>query len=141
MSAELRSVEQLSHAEAVRLLTGAGVGRVVFVGSGVPTVVPVAFAVVDDSVVLRTAAETRLAAAADGGVLAFEADDVDLAGRTGWSVVASGIAEVVTEPSARARIYDAVEPFVPGAHDLCIRLPLTVVTGRRVSAQSEPVAT
>ena len=98
MSADRMSLETLSRCEAVGLLASATIGRVVFTVAALPAVVPVTFAVRDDAIVLRTSAETRLAVAADGGVLAFEVDEVDPQKRTGWSVVVTGIAEVVTDP-------------------------------------------
>ena len=54
--------------------------------------------------------------------------------RTGWSVVVTGIAEVVTEPLQRAVIHGLVEPFAPVHNDVYVRLPLAVVSGRRVNA-------
>src|SRR5215212_2031773 len=69
---EERSLEALSPQEARTLLASATVGRVVFTLAALPAVVPVTFAVYGDAVVMRTADDTRLAAAADGGVLAFE---------------------------------------------------------------------
>ena len=123
------------------MLSRAVVGRVVFTLSALPAVVPVTFGVLGDALVLRTSEGTRLAAAADGGVLAFEADEIDSVARTGWSVVVTGIAELVTDPMRRALIQSTVEPFVSGENDVCVSLPLTVVTGRRVVASiaSEPM--
>jgi nitroimidazol reductase NimA-like FMN-containing flavoprotein (pyridoxamine 5'-phosphate oxidase superfamily) len=132
MFAESRSLEALSRRESMELLSGQVVGRVVFTHSALPAVVPVTFAVLDDAVVLRTAAGTRLAAAADLGVIAFEADEIDPVARTGWSVVVTGIAELVTDALERARIQCVVDPFAPGDNDVHVRLPCTVVTGRRV---------
>ncbi len=134
-----RSLESLSGQEAVGLLSAALVGRVVFSVGALPAVVPVTFAVLDHAVVLRTAADTRLAAAADGAVLAFEVDEVDPVTRTGWSVVVTGVAEVVTDAFRRALIHSVVEPFAPGDHQVYIRIPLSVVTGRRVTAGVQPV--
>lgn len=134
MFGEERSLESMSTREAIALLAGARVGRVVFTVAALPAIVPVTFGVHGGAIVMRTSAGTRLAAAADHGVLAFEADEVDPETRTGWSVVVTGIAEVVTEPVQRAVIHGVVEPFVPGHNDVCIRLPMAVVTGRRVAA-------
>lgn len=118
--------------EAVRLLSAAVVGRVAFIDGVKPALVPVTFAVLDGAVVMRTANGSRLAAAANGGVLVFEVDDVDPIARTGWSVVVTGTAEVVIDRLRQAQIHSVVEPFAPGAGDVYIRLPLTLVTGRRV---------
>jgi nitroimidazol reductase NimA-like FMN-containing flavoprotein (pyridoxamine 5'-phosphate oxidase superfamily) len=109
----------------------------VFTVAGVPAVVPVSFAVRDGAVVLRTAAGTRLAAVAVGGLLTFEADDFDAAAGSGWSVVVTGTAELVTSPREQAVIRAAVQPLAPGHHDVYLRLPITELTGRRV--ELEPV--
>lgn len=136
MSHDVRSLELLSHHECVQLLTGAQVGRVVFTMAALPAVVPVTFAVHEDAVVMCTAAETRLAAAADGGVLAFEIDELDPRTRTGWSVVVTGVAKLVADPLMSSRLHGIVAPWAPGHHDVFIRLPLTVVSGRRIVATS-----
>ena len=133
MSADRMSLETLSRCEAVGLLVGATIGRVVFTVAALPAVVPVTFAVRDEAIVLRTSADTRLAVAADGGVLAFEVDEVDPQKGTGWSVVITGVAEVVTDPAQCADIRSAVVPLAPGKHEIHVRLPLTVVTGRRIA--------
>lgn len=133
-------LEMLSHRECLQLLTGAQVGRVVFTAAALPAVVPVTFAILDNAVVMCTAPDTRLAAAADGGVLAFEIDEVEPRSRTGWSVVVTGVAELMTDPLMRSRIHGMVAPWAPGRHDVFIRLPLTVVSGRRIpTPSSSPV--
>jgi len=134
MFGEERSLEAMSHRESIAMLAATSVGRVVFTVAALPAIVPVTFALHGDAIVMRTSAGTRLALAADHGVLAFEADDVDAVTRTGWSVVVTGIAEVVTDPMQSAVIHGMVEPFAPGHNDVCVRLPLALVTGRRVAA-------
>jgi nitroimidazol reductase NimA-like FMN-containing flavoprotein (pyridoxamine 5'-phosphate oxidase superfamily) len=134
MFSEDRSLETLSKRDAVDLLSTVSVGRVVFTVGALPAIVPVSFAVHGDAIVMRTSPESRLARAAPGGVLAFEVDDVDPARRTGWSVVVTGVASTISDPAERAAIDGIVETFAPGQADVCIRLPLTVVTGRRVAA-------
>jgi nitroimidazol reductase NimA-like FMN-containing flavoprotein (pyridoxamine 5'-phosphate oxidase superfamily) len=128
-----RSLEALSLPEAVALLATAAVGRVVFTVGALPAVVPVTFAVHAGAVVLRTAVGTRLAAAADGSVMSLQADEVDPDARTGWSVVVTGLSELVTDAAARSVIHALVEPWAPGQHEVYVRIPLTVVTGRRVA--------
>ena len=139
MFGEERSLEKLSKQDAVALLSTIPVGRVVFTVGALPAIVPVAFAVHDGAVVMRTSPRSRLAKAAPGGVLAFEIDNIDAETRTGWSVVVMGVATVVADPEQRAAIDGVVETFAPGQRDVCIRLPLTVVTGRRVTAEPRPL--
>jgi len=129
-----RCLVALSRRESIALLAGAQVGRAVFTERALPAIVPVTFAVQRDAVVMCTASDTRLAAAATHGVLAFEADAFDLSARTGWSVVVTGIAELVEDSIERARIRCVLQPWAPGVIDVFVRLPLTVVTGRRVLA-------
>lgn len=134
MFGEGRSLETISRHDAVALLSATPVGRVVFSVGALPAIVPVAFAVHDGAVVIRTSPWSRLARAAPGGVLAFEVDEVDPETRTGWSVVVTGVASVVEDAEQRAVIDEVVETFAPGQNDVRIRLPLTVVTGRRITA-------
>jgi nitroimidazol reductase NimA-like FMN-containing flavoprotein (pyridoxamine 5'-phosphate oxidase superfamily) len=129
---ELRSLENLSYRENIDLLRKASVGRVVFSDFALPAVVPMTFAVHGAAVVMRTAGGTRLSSAADGGVLAFEVDDIDPVSRTGWSVVVIGVASIITDTIEQSVIRGLVEPFAPGANDVAVRLPMTMVTGRRV---------
>jgi uncharacterized protein len=127
-----RRVEQLSLEQCRGLLETVAIGRVVFTHGGLPQVLPVAFVVDDDSIMVRTAAGSRLAGAADDGVLAFQADSIQNTTRTGWSVVVTGHAQLEDDPAARQRIADRLEPWVPGIKDAYIRIPMTMVTGRRI---------
>jgi uncharacterized protein len=97
-------------------------------------VVPVAIAVDEGTVVCRTSSGSRLARAADGQVLALQVDDIDVRTRSGWSVVATGVAAVVRDGPVARRIAELVRPWVPSHDDVAVRLPLTVVTGRRLPA-------
>lgn len=54
--------------------------------------------------------------------------------RTGWSVVATGVAELVVGALARSRLPEVVAAWEPGHHDVFICLPLTVASGRRIVA-------
>lgn len=137
MPHEQRSLLALSPSESVDLLSRAQVGRVVFTERALPAVVPVGFALHADGIVMHTSEDMSLAAAAArGDVLAFEVDDIDPASRTGWSVVVVGKPELVTNAEERAGINLVLEPWAPGHNDVCIRLPLTVVTGRRIASSS-----
>jgi nitroimidazol reductase NimA-like FMN-containing flavoprotein (pyridoxamine 5'-phosphate oxidase superfamily) len=133
-----RALVVLSQRECLTLLRGEQVGRVVFTERALPAVIPVTFAVLDNAIVLATRAGSRLARSARGGVLAFEADRLDPVTRTGWSVVVTGMAEYVVDPAEEARIRTVLDPWAPGGHNLVLRLPLTVMTGRRIEADQSP---
>lgn len=136
-----RSLVALSRPECLALLGRAQIGRAVFTERALPAVVPVTFAVYGDAIVMCTASDTRLASAATRGVLAFEVDDIDPTTRSGWSLVVTGVAQRVDHELEQARIRYALQPWVPGGHDVFIRLPLTVLTGRRVSSGDQDDAT
>ena len=127
-------VLELDRAECLRLLSRAVVGRMVFTDGALPAVVPVTFAVDGEHIVCRTSRSSRLARAADGGVLALQADQIEVPTRSGWSVVGTGVARVLYGTAELRRIAAMVDPWVPGPFDAAIRMPLTVLTGRRIVA-------
>lgn len=127
-----RRLEQLPRAQCIELLESVPIGRVVFTHGGLPQVLPVAFIVEGDDVVLRTASGSRLATAADDGVVTFQADSIHTAARTGWSVVVTGHARLETDPRVQERIAARLVPWAPGIKDAYICIPMTIVTGRRI---------
>lgn len=135
-----RALEDLSTDECLEHLATTRVGRVAFTTSALPTVVPLTYAIKGQHLLLATGADSRLAKAADHGVLAFEIDDVDSSTHTGWSVVVTGVAEVVEGPEGRAEAASVVAPWLPERAELLIRLPCTRVTGRRISVASRESA-
>jgi nitroimidazol reductase NimA-like FMN-containing flavoprotein (pyridoxamine 5'-phosphate oxidase superfamily) len=129
-----RSLVVLSRPECLALLRADRVGRVVFSERALPAVLPVTYAVLGEDIVLATTSGSRLAQAALGGVLAFEVDHLDPDTRTGWSVVVTGLAVQVIEPVEQSRVRSVLDSWAPGRLDLLLRLPSTVVTGRRIEA-------
>ncbi|MCF2528928.1 pyridoxamine 5'-phosphate oxidase family protein [Yinghuangia soli] len=131
---------ELDRAEAMALLGGVEVGRVVFSQAALPAVRPVNFAVLGMDVVFRTRGGSPLARALDGNVVAFEADELDPADRTGWSVVVTGLAEVLG-PGAEYDLLEATlpAPWAPGAYDRVVRIRVQLVTGRRIPRAGEDV--
>lgn len=129
-----RSPAVLTRHECVSLLADSRVGRAVFNERALPAVVPIVFALHDDAIVMCTGSDTRLAEAADRGVLAFEVDDINSSTHSGWSVVVTGVAELVHDAAERSRIRRLLKQWISISHDVVIRLPLTVVTGRRLVA-------
>lgn len=124
---------RLGRAESMRLLASTQVGRLIFTVNALPAVRLMNFAVVDGLIVLRTAADTTVARKASDAVVAFEADDLDAATSSGWSVVVTGRARRVTDPESIAR-YQAVPlvPWAPGERDQFVTITTEVVEGRRV---------
>ena len=94
----------LSYEECLRLAGSEPVGRIAFADSGDIQVFPVNHCVVDGLVGFRTADGTKLGAALDGSVVAFEVDRYDADRRTGWSVLIKGRAQLVSEGSLLTRL-------------------------------------
>ncbi|GLV78417.1 pyridoxamine 5'-phosphate oxidase family protein [Streptomyces hygroscopicus] len=125
----------LDRQECLRRLTKVPVGRVVYTRQALPAVLPVNFSLdADSSVLLRTSAGSGLVHAIDGVVVAFEADDFDAAARSGWSVVVTGRAAVVTDPAELERL-SRVGPrsWVVTRDDVLVRVESEMVTGREVT--------
>lgn len=100
---------------------------------GRPLVVPVNYRLDGDAVVVRTEAGSMLTAAALERPVAFEVDDVDEAWQEGWSVLVQARAEEVTDPDELARLQRLpLRPWAPGERSVYLRIPLDMVTGRRI---------
>lgn len=125
---------ELGRAEALTLLARTQLGRVVFSHQALPAVRPVNFALVGTDVCFRVRGDSTLRRALDGNIAAFEADDLDLDRKTGWSVVVTGPAEIVEPGPEYDRVTAALpEPWAPGMYDSVIRIRAQLVTGRRIS--------
>ncbi|MFD9096620.1 pyridoxamine 5'-phosphate oxidase family protein [Streptomyces collinus] len=125
----------LDRVEALRLLAGVPLGRVVFTRQALPTVRPVNHVLDGGDIVIRThegAALTSQAQQAGGAgvVVAYEADAIDPDTHLGWSVVVTGYARLVTDPEELTRIRGLLEPWAPQqGTDHAVRIRPDLVTG------------
>lgn len=96
---------------------------------------PVRYAVEGNYILFRTPHGAKLRAAAQRKMLAFETDHIDPGTGHGWSVVASGYAEHVTEPYEIQRLSDMV-PILwsPAEGTDLVRLFIDILQGRRYRA-------
>ncbi len=125
----------LSRDECLDLLSRSVIGRVVFTSAALPAVQPVNYAVdIDGAIVIRTARDSRLAAAVNNAVVAFEVDDFDVAARAGWSVIVTGRARLVRDPVELTRVQALpLEVWAGGPRTEFIRIAPEIVSGRRVT--------
>ncbi|MFE2301941.1 pyridoxamine 5'-phosphate oxidase family protein [Streptomyces sp. NPDC059445] len=125
---------ELGRQECLDRLGRAPIGRVVHTRDALPAVLPVNFSLDPGSaVVLRTSADSELARSIDGVVVAFEADAVDAAAHSGWSVVVTGRAQVVSDPAEHDRLTrTGPHSWVASPHDVFIRITSELVTGREL---------
>jgi transcriptional regulator with XRE-family HTH domain len=131
--ADLRVISKLEPAECRRLITPGGIGRIAFGTLDGPMVIPVNFAVLADTLVIRTAEGTVIDGHADGPV-ALEVDHIDGALRRGWSVLVRGPAHHVTHPAELSRLQEdaVVWPWAGGEREVYVRIIPSKITGRRI---------
>lgn len=129
-------VRKLSCAECLRLIAPGGVGRIAFGTAAGPLVVPVNFALVAGSIVLRTGEGTVIGAHSDDRV-GFEVDHIDAALGEGWSVLVRGQAHRVLQPGELRNLRETVKvvPWAGGKRDTYVRIVPCQVTGRRIGAR------
>ncbi|RPK80695.1 MULTISPECIES: pyridoxamine 5'-phosphate oxidase family protein [Streptomyces] len=125
---------ELNRRESLRRLAEATVGRIVHTRDALPAVLPVNYLLDDDgAVLLRTSASSELVRAVDGAVVAFEADEFDTAAHSGWSVVVTGLASVVTDPDEYERLVrTGPRSWVPWPVEVFVRIEPELVTGREL---------
>lgn len=120
--------------ECVTLLEQAPWVRIGFITDDAPHVLPVNHLLRDDAIFFRTAPGSKLGTAAAGARVAVEADGGDERTRIGWSVVAHGNAEIVTDPVLEERLL--AQPFEPWAlpddKGFWVRVEVSSISGRRI---------
>jgi uncharacterized protein len=118
------------------LLASVRVARVAFVDEGLPRIVVMNHRADGDDVLLRTGVDARLAELTDGGgavPVALEVDSVSSAGRSGWSVIASGqLARDDDAPASHLPL-----PWRSGAADVVLRMHVEQITGLQVSKSDD----
>ncbi|WP_037622798.1 pyridoxamine 5'-phosphate oxidase family protein [Streptomyces aureus] len=133
-----RRTLELAPAEALHLLSTVSLGRIVFTQHALPAIRPVNHIVLGGDIIVRTHHGAALAAhiqdsPAPGVVVAYEADVIDPGTHTGWSVVATGYASLVTDPAELEHYQQRLQPWVDQAMDLAVRIHPEVVTGIRLT--------
>jgi nitroimidazol reductase NimA-like FMN-containing flavoprotein (pyridoxamine 5'-phosphate oxidase superfamily) len=130
-----RQTLELTRAECWRLLGSVSLGRVVFTMNALPAIRPVNHLVDDEMIIVRShlgSAIVGRAAAGDGAVVCYEADELDPVRHTGWSVIATGMARLVREPAAITRYQQLLEPWAAGQMDYVIAIKPQIITGIRL---------
>jgi hypothetical protein len=124
---------ELDRAESLRLLASVPVGRLILTVGALPTVRPMNFLVIDELIVLRTAADTTVSRHVDNAIVAFEADELDATTASGWSVTVTGRGNLVTDPAVIARYRAApLITWAPGERDQFVTITTELIEGRRI---------
>lgn len=128
-------LEVLHEAECRCLLQSATVGRVVLSVNALPAAFPVAYRLRGAVIVLRAGPGTRLTRAMEATVVGFEVDHVDVSTATGWSVLAIGIATVVSDEDEIAALEHPQVPSLAGDRlPRFVQITIDTICGRRIPA-------
>ena len=128
----------LDGAQCLELLRGACVGRVILSVECIPVAVPVNLSMLGDDVLLATDSDSKLTSGVHGQVVSVQADDFDLTSGSGWSVLVTGVAQQVTEQAEIDWARKHIHAWLPGADPLLIKVPSTLVSGRRFVWSAPP---
>lgn len=125
------ALRQLTREDSLRLLATVPIGRIIYTRQALPAVELVNFALDGGDIIIRTDPSGKLAAAARGAIVAFEADVVDVEQRTGWSVTAIGPSREVTDAADIGRLRRiGLDTWAPGAREHFIRIAPQLLNGR-----------
>jgi nitroimidazol reductase NimA-like FMN-containing flavoprotein (pyridoxamine 5'-phosphate oxidase superfamily) len=147
--ASRRPAIELTTGECWQLLASVPIGRVVFTHRAMPAIRPVNHLVEGRRIIIRTHLGAAIASRAavppgteagseggrdeePGSVVCYEADQIDPARHTGWSVIVTGLARLVTDPGAIARYADALEPWMAGDMNQVVAIEPRFVSGIRL---------
>lgn len=127
-------LEILSPEQCHDLLRRNDVGRIAVTVAALPAIFPVNYAILDGDIVFRTGEGTKLRAAVERAVVAFQIDHYDRSIDSGWSVMAVGLAEEITEPDELDRAQRlGLRPFAAGDRSHYIRIRPEFLSGRRIT--------
>ena len=125
---------ELDRDDCERLLRAGVVGRVALSTPDGPHIIPLNYSVVDDAIIFQTSPYSLLGTYGRNAQLAFEVDYFDYPDHRGWSVVARGRGDTISDPSDVQRVREqwAPRPWADGHRHLFFRLRWTELSGRRL---------
>ncbi|MCB0991387.1 MAG: pyridoxamine 5'-phosphate oxidase family protein [Acidimicrobiales bacterium] len=126
-------LEELDEQQCWELASQRSIGRLAVSVGNKPDVFPVNYVVHEGTIIVKTSAGLKLAAATIGPGVAFEVDALDEQTHTGWSVVFRGVA---TEIEALDDIIEAeslgIQTWADSDKRRFLRITPSVITGRRI---------
>ncbi len=133
-ASDRHGLEVIGMAQCMALLRSRPLGRLAYLDSGAPTVVPVNHLVDGPTIVLRSMQGGKLDAAIVEAPVAFQLDDHDPSRGTGWSVLVRGRAVLIEDPELEARFADELDSWAIDADTPVswIRIVPDEISGRRL---------
>jgi nitroimidazol reductase NimA-like FMN-containing flavoprotein (pyridoxamine 5'-phosphate oxidase superfamily) len=127
------ALKELGRRECVELLASQVVGRIAVVVDGRASVFPVNYVLDHGHIVFRTDEGTKLDAARAGATVTFEVDRSDPLYHTGWSVMATGPLQAVTDRYDLERVSGLPVRAWGRTGNHWVRMPIASISGRRIS--------
>ncbi len=141
MEVDRNGLEVLDRDACLQLLSCATLGRIGFTSGGLPTMLPVNFHLDGDRIVVRTGRGSKLNAALQHAVVAFEVDDFDPMYHSGWSVVVTGLVSEASDPTDLAAVQrKPIARWAPTGEEAVVAISTEIVTGRRITVGLMPLA-
>lgn len=156
-----RKIDDVTRGEALSLLAGVSLGRIVFTENAMPAVRPASHLVADGDIIARSHDGSAIVPVGDGApgppevaglsgasslsgvtgperetVVAYQADDIDTSTRLGWSVVVTGPARPVLDPAEIERYEAYLPPWTDTDSGQLIRVHPGIVSAYRLAEQS-----
>lgn len=126
----MTDIRSLTPRECLDLLATQEVGRLAFSEHALPTIRPVNFFLDNGDIVIRTGHNGSISKLTRE-VVAFEADEIDRDGNTGWSVVVLGKVQPITDIDDLVRLADPLRrPWPAGDRSHFLRIPIDLISGR-----------
>jgi len=120
---------EISGPEALWLLEGSSLGRLVYTQRELTVVRPARHVWEYGRLVVRTPVQAE----AVPGTASYHVDEIRVASGTGWTVTVSGPAEVISDPDEAAHHRRTLSGWSHGPHDTLLRLHPKTVTGFRLA--------
>lgn len=129
-------LDEIPGDECVALLARARLGRVAFVRSTGPVVIPVNYVWSEGRVIFRTSPNNSWVWVLRHGRAAFEVEDIDEVTHSGWTVLVQGRAAHLDTKDLTDPALQNLRPWAAGERPLHIAITPTSVTGRRLRPHS-----
>jgi nitroimidazol reductase NimA-like FMN-containing flavoprotein (pyridoxamine 5'-phosphate oxidase superfamily) len=101
--------------------------------AALPVILPVNYVARGHEIVFRTSPGSKLDAASRHNVVAFEVDSIDPVYHEGWSVLATGRAEEITDPRELAEAAALpLQPWAPWVEHRFVKITAELISGRRL---------
>lgn len=123
---------ELDRLECLRLLGSVSICRVGVTIGALPAILPVGFVLRGDLLLIGSVAGPVLRAAFADAVVAVEADQIDEADHSGWSVLVRGRSFEVTDPAQIAAAAAIGPPGWAGSDGHLVAVHAHTVSGHRI---------